>query len=197
MIFGAIGIDMAFANMGLSHVLIDGKTITIRTLRLVTTEAETTKVVRKSSDGLRRAIELRQALIQFCHDCPAQFAFVEVPTGSQSASAARALGIAVGVLASCPLPIIEVSPMEVKEAVTGNRKIKATKGDVIAWATKQWPDAPWIKNHGRIIKANEHLADAMAAVVAGIKTPEFQRTLTLMNHATAASIRNTRRILSL
>lgn len=194
MILHAIGIDMAFANVGLAHVVIDINplasvaAITVQDLMLISTEGQDRKVVRKSSDDLRRAIEIKTRLVDFCNQRPSQFAFVEVPTGSQSASAARSLGIAVGVLASCPLPIIEVSPMEVKEAVSGSRKVKATKADIIKWAVGQWPTAPWLreKKSGRVLNSNEHLADALAAIKAGIRTPEFQRLIT-MHHATTST----------
>lgn len=187
----AVGIDMAFANMGLARVRItpngSGATVLCTGLKLISTEGQDRKEVRKSSDELRRAKELQAEMVSFC--AGVQLAFVEVPSGSQSASAARSLGIAVGVLASCPRPIIEVSPMEVKMVVTGtrDRKVKASKDDMVAWAVNLWPNAPWLrfqgKPAGRLLKTNEHLADAMASVMAGISTPEFKRLLSLINHA--------------
>jgi len=191
----AVGIDAAFANMGFARVRLDpnpdgkGVRVACLDLKLVSTQADGHKTVRKSSEELRRAKELNAALVAYC--AGASFAFVEVPSGSQSASAARALGIAVGVLASCPIPIIEVSPMEVKVAVSGNRKTKANKADIIKWAVRHWPGAPWLRDRGkidgRIINDNEHLADAMATVMAGIATPEFQRLLAMVPHATPST----------
>jgi len=183
----AIGIDAAFSNMGFCRVTItlgrDGKaTIKCSDLHLETTGREDKKVVRKSSDDLRRAQELKRALVAFAEG--AQLAFVEVPSGSQSAAAARSLGIAVGVLASCPCPIIEVSPMEVKFAVSQRKKVNPTKPEIIKWAVTQWPDAPWIRHKrrgkgfevGDLQNDNEHLADALATVRAGVETVEFKRT---------------------
>lgn len=203
----AIGIDAAFAHMGFCRVVIRQSpkvsgvrfpgdlSIDCTDLRLVSTESENRKVVRKSSDGLRRAQELHAALQEYAEG--AQFAFVEVPHGGAlSAAAARAMGMAVGILASCPIPIIEVSPMEVKMAVTGSRKgAQASKAEIIQWAFKLWPSAPWMlhKSNGKTFKkgdlqnGNEHLADALAIVVAGIQTPEFQRLLALSNHATPST----------
>ena len=192
MLIRAVGIDAAYANMGFAHVgitVINGKVQAVDCLSLFLKSTEAgadAKVVRKSSTELRRAKELHGALLSQSYG--QQFAFVEVPSGSQSANAARSLGIAVGVLASCPIPIIEVSPMEVKVAVTGDRKVKATKPDVIAWAVKRWPAAPWLrmangKQKERILNSNEHLADAMATVMAGIATPEFQRLISALHHA--------------
>jgi len=186
----AVGIDAAFANMGFAHVNIDrGGLVTCTGLKLISTEGKSDgKGVRKSSTELRRARELHDAMVAEC--LGNVIAFVEVPSGSQSASAARSLGIAVGVLSGCPVPIIEVSPMEVKIAVTGDRKIKATKEDVINWAVKRWPDAGWILHErngktwkkGDLQNCNEHLADALATIAAGIATQEFKRLIALLPH---------------
>lgn len=201
MIVRAVGVDAAFANMGFAVVDVyasPGRETSIHCLglQLLSTEkAPDAKLVRVSSDRLRRAQELREALTAACTQAQAQFAFVEVPSGTQNASAAFGLGIAVGVLASCPVPIIEVSPMEVKAAVAGRRVKKgASKAEVIAWAEARWPHAPWIRAQhratskgvslpaGRLTNDNEHLADAMAAVVAGVATSEFQRLIKLNEH---------------
>lgn len=179
----AVGIDMAFANMGLAKVNLvisnGGLTIEGEDLALVSTEREDHKAVRKSSDDLRRAAYLHRNLVSYARD--AQIAFAEVPSGSQSASAARALGIAVGVLSSCPVPVVEVSPMEVKKLFSPNGKRKVPKTEIIAWAMKQWPALPWLKRAGKVTLANEHLADAMATIVAGVATPEFQRMMAVQD----------------
>jgi Holliday junction resolvasome RuvABC endonuclease subunit len=194
----AIGIDMAFANVGLARVLInpEGPLVSIECLdlHLLQTERGDRKVVRASSDDLRRAQELHAGLRAFVQD--AQFAFAEVPSGAKDANAARLLGMATGVLAGLQIPVIEVSPMEVKEAVTGKRSQKGVpKPVIIEWAAKRWPDAPWLRHAragkgykpGDLMNDNEHLADAMAAVQAGVRTPEFQRLMVL--HATSSSSR--------
>ena len=169
-----ISIDAAFANMGLAAATIatDGS-IRCDGLMLVSTERENGKVVRKSSDDLRRACLLVQELKRWTELHQPKLAFAEVPSGSQSASAARALGIAVGVLASCSVPIIEVSPLEVKRLFGAGKK-GATKEQIISWAVKHWPNAEWKRHRGSITKNNEHLADAMAVISAGMKTPAFQ-----------------------
>lgn len=179
----AIAIDAAFANMGLAAVdiIIDGAELKVQgvDLYLVSTEREGHKQVRKSSDDLRRAQILQKAMWDFCIAHKATIAFAEVPSGSQSASAARSLGIAVGVLASCPAPIIEVSPMEVKKLFSRDGKRKVPKTEIIAWALGQWPSLPWLFHAKKLTLANEHLADAMAVVIAGVATPEFKRMIAL------------------
>ena len=188
-IIKAIGIDAAFANMGLAAVEIhfqpSGQNSILGVdLHLISTEREGHKVVRKSSDDLRRANALHLGMVSFVESYEGvTIAFAEVPSGSQSASAARALGIAVGVLGGCPLPIIEVSPMEVKKLFSKDGKRKVPKTEIIAWAMEQWPKLPWIRHRGNPTLANEHLADAMAVIMAGIHTNEFKQ-LMAVHHAT-------------
>lgn len=197
-----LGIDAAFSNMGFAHVSIDLslaglKAISCTALELASTAKDGSKQVRVSSDRLRRAKELHDAMHIAVGASGAQVVFAEIPGGNtQSASAAYGLGIAVGVLASLGIPIIEVSPMEVKAAVAGRKVTKgASKAEIIAWAAQNWPDAPWLRatakarskgvllEAGRLIQDNEHLADAMASVAAGIQTPAFKQLLAILNHA--------------
>ncbi|WP_218958956.1 RuvC family protein [Salinimonas marina] len=106
-------------------------------------------------------------------------AFVEIPVGSQSARAMASYGICVGLLASIQIPIIQVTPAEVKIAATGSKT--ATKNEMIHWAVSQYSDADWLttRRGGQdvVTNKNEHLADAVAAVHAGVKTDTFQQLL--------------------
>lgn len=213
MLIEAVGIDAAFANMGFARVIIDTskldgaepwRAIKCTSMHLETTQAEDKKLVRKSSDRLRRGQELREAMLKAC-SCMT-FAFVEIPSGTQNANAAFGLGIAVGILAGCSIPIIEVSQQEVKEAIAGYKvKQGASKAEIIEWAALRWPDAPWLRaKHkavskgktllaNRLLAENEHLADAMASVLAGVKTPEFKRLISLMAATNAIPTTSTRR----
>lgn len=102
--------------------------------------------------------------------------FAEVPVGSQSARAMASYGMCIGLLANVAGPLISVTATEVKMAATGNKN--ATKDDMIQWAVAKHPSANWktVKRGGvqTVTSANEHLADALAAIYAGIKTPEFK-----------------------
>lgn len=179
--YQVIGIDPAFANMGLVSASIDlskpEAPLTIKRMELIRTEAQGGKQVRKSSEDLRRAVELHRGLQAFIEGAGTVHAvFAEVPSGAQDAKAARALGIATGVLASVPIPIIEVAPIEVKRLFS--TKGPVSKQQVIDWAVKQWPGASWLTHNGKRTLNNEHLADALATIVAGMKTPAFQQMVT-------------------
>lgn len=188
-----VGIDAAFANMGLARAALTsapGGAVQVECvgLKLVTTELRDKKTVRKSSDDLRRGRILYDGMTEYINAAPTAFVFAEVPSGSQSAVSARGLGIAVGVLAACPIIIVEVSPMEVKRLFT-DQKRSVPKAEIMEWAYAKWPDAPWLtygKKNPRRINDNEHLADAMATIQAGVKTPEFKQ-LMAMHHATTSA----------
>ena len=181
-----VGVDPALRNFGFAHALVDIDTgeVEITKLVLATTEADkkSAKVVRKNSDDLNRAQILHDALVNECKD--ATYAFVEVPVGSQSARAMASYGICVGVLTACPVPMIQLTPYEVKIAATGDKQ--AAKEEMIEWATALHPDANWLLRAGKPILANEHLADAVAAVYAGLNTLQFKQAVAMLKSAKAA-----------
>jgi hypothetical protein len=113
-------------------------------------------------------------------------AFGEIPSGAQHARSAFGFGVAVGVLASCKIPLFEVMPLETKLGSVGIKT--ADKPDIIRWAAELYPEAPWQryeaptrgkKPHakGDLHDDNEHVADAIAIVHAGICLPEFKQSL--------------------
>lgn len=175
----AVSIDPSLQNFGMSRgvLKIEGGSVEyiLEDLRLVSTETNkgTKKAVRKNSDDLERARTLQRGMEEFAKG--AEIAFVEIPHGSQSARSMASYGICIGILASLRIPIIQLTAVEVKVASVGKKT--ATKEEVIRWATGLYPDAPWLKRKYKgqieLISANEHLADAVAAVHAGILTDQF------------------------
>jgi Holliday junction resolvasome RuvABC endonuclease subunit len=185
------GLDPAMSNLGLARAEFDLLTGSwaITHVKLVSTEGAKkaeAKVVRKSSDDLRRAKELRAGLAEFMSWSGAGMAVGEVPTGTQSARGSLGNGMSIMLLAGLPVPLIEVNPTEVKLASVGHKH--AAKEEVIEWAVARWPNAGWltrtVKGKVTLLAANEHLADACAAVAAGVKTEEFQKAIALMRAAT-------------
>jgi len=173
-----LGIDAAFSNVGLALASIDitdpaHPVIEITDLKLIHTEGakKRPKGVSKSADDMRRAREALKGIQDAIRDWAPDHVIAEVPFGSQSARSAWTLGIALGILASIP-NLIEVNPRQVK-AVTGEPH--ADKDWMIDWAINKYPNAPWAmrKLKGEMVQiasTNEHLADATAAIHAGLKT---------------------------
>jgi len=83
-------------------------------------------------------------------------------------------GICVGVLGALRasgIPFFEVTPREVKMASVGSKV--ATKEAMINWARQTHPEAGWPKAAAKA----EHMADATAAIHAGLRTNEFKQLI--------------------
>ena len=186
------GLDPALANFGIARLWLDLETLDLRLdrFRTIVTEkrAGKGKAIRQNSDDLRRARELHDGLHEELKGCTVVFA--EIPSGAQHARSALGFGVAVGVLASCKLPLFEVMPLETKLGSVGSKT--ADKPDIIAWAAERYPQASWLryeadtrgkKPHlkGDLHADNEHVADAIAIVHAGIRLPEFKQSLAFFN----------------
>jgi Holliday junction resolvasome RuvABC endonuclease subunit len=199
-----ISIDPSLTNVGLVRAMVDLDTskITIEKIRLVETEKTKIKVVRRNSDDVRRATESLKAIYQEMgclgpaeHQRPAVVAFAEVPVGSQSSRAMCSYGICCALLAAvaCKAHLIQVQPTEVKMAAVGTKT--ASKEEMIEWASGLYPDLDWkryekaSKNHavGEVHADMEHVADAIAAIHAGVLTDEFQRMVAVWRFSPAAA----------
>lgn len=176
-----VGFDPALSNLGIAQAeydIVTGK-LDIKNLTLVQTSNDSTKTIRKNSDDLRRASELYGGMILGCTGHA--LAVAEIPVGTQSARGAMSNGIMIGVLAACPIPLIQVQPTEVKMAAVKCKT--ATKGEMIEWAMSTYPNLNWLmrKSGGKLVPLNdnEHLADACATLHAGILTDQFKQSLAL------------------
>lgn len=192
-----VGIDPALSNLGIASAMVDLDDLEnykVYDLKLAQTEDGKINKVGKTkegkavkrrvmpkgvsvgSDDLRRAKILSQAFLEAAKD--ADLVIAEVPIGSQSARAMASYGVSLGVLAACPVKLIEVSPSEAKLAGCGDTT--ATKHEMIDAATALFPDAPWIRGKTKrngvypIIGDNEHLADACFIIRAGLRSEQFK-----------------------
>lgn len=171
------GLDPSLNNLGLArgYYNLETGTLNIKEIRLVQTESRSGKQVRKNSDDLRRARELATGMHDWISE--AHIVFAEIPTGAQSARAAFSNGVCLGLMSTIGLTafkgnIVQVSPTEVKLCTVGNKQ--ASKRDMINWASGVYPDLAWPKGRGQIGDKAEHMADAIAACVAGLNTDEFK-----------------------
>lgn len=185
------GMDGSLRNFGVAVVSLDVETMemSVEELVLLKTEKGKEKTVRKSSDNLERAQSIATGLEEVLKGSISVFA--EVPSGGQSYDAVLGFGIVIGLYASVKVPLLEVSPSETKKAAVGTRT--ASKQEIIEWAAEKFPTAPWRRykrngakfKKGDLMQDNEHLADAVAIVHAGIKTPAFQQTLQILRSQVA------------
>jgi hypothetical protein len=175
-----LGMDPSLRNWGLASAELDLATGFLDTpnLELVCPKDLSGKQVRQNSSDLHLAEQLATEVITKARK--AKVIFVEVPHGSQSARAMASYGICVGVLGavrSLGIPLIEVTALEVKLALS-NKKT-ATKDEMIAAAMNFYPSCTWPMHHGKITSKAEHVADAIGAIHAGVKTSTFQNLMRL------------------
>ncbi len=181
MIIPVIGFDPSLTHWGIAESQLDLETgfLDIVNLSIVKTEKGKEKQVRKASDDLQRAEDIASVIIPLVQRN--KVVFTEVPSGSQSAAAMKAYGLVLGILAcvrALGIPLIEVSPLEVKKSFTGNKN--ATKDDMIVKAVELYPEANFPRCRGRITDSAEHVADAIAAIHAGVDTPLFKSLIRLL-----------------
>ena len=185
-----VGMDPSLRNWGIAKgVLIPNqeRQLHINWLDVIQPVLPTGKQVRQNSIDLESAKQLCEGAWKAAQGAHA--IFVEVPVGSQSARAMASYGICVGVLGALRtsgVPFFEVTPTEVKLASTGKKT--ATKSEMIEWAVSKHPEANWpsYKSNGKtqISEAKaEHMADAIAAIYAGIACNSFQQMLSFMKAA--------------
>ena len=178
-----VGQDPSLRNWGLAVGTLDLETkkLTVKYVDLTNPVLPTGKQVRQNSSDLESALQLYKGAADAA--IGAHAIFVEVPVGSQSARAMASYGVCVGVLGALRangIPFFEVTPTEVKLAAVGNKT--ATKQEMIKWAMESHPEANWptYKQNGKIMVSEakaEHMADAIAAIYAGIRCNSFQQML--------------------
>lgn len=180
MIIPVLGMDPSFRNWGLASANLDmsSGTLSSPVIRTIRTKPDKSKQVRKNSSDLADATELAREVYLACQ--AAKIVFVEVPEGSQSARSAATYGACIGILGSLSahgVQLIEVNPSENKKVFTGVKD--ASKKQMIDKAVELYPNAAWPRFKGEVASSAEHMADAVAAIHAGVLTPAFQQLLTL------------------
>jgi Holliday junction resolvasome RuvABC endonuclease subunit len=174
--------DPSLTHWGLAFGELDLETgyLDVLNLKLIEPEKLTHKQVRQNSTDLYVADQLAKPALDAARTAKA--IFVEVPVGSQSARAMASYGVCVGILGAIRaegIPLIEVTASETKFAFTGDKN--ATKKQMIAQAIALYPSANFPQQRGRIVDKAEHVADAIAAIHAGVNTPMFQNLIRLFD----------------
>lgn len=180
-----VGMDPSLRNWGLAQASLSpfDDRLQITFLDCVQPVVSTSKQLRQNCKDIDSAAQLFSAAFELCKHAHA--VFVEVPVGSQNARAMASYGVCVGVLAALQhlkVPLYQLTPDEVKLAGAGKKT--ASKLDMIQWAMSAHPEANWptrtVKGKVEIIESKaEHMADAVGAIHAGIRTNQFRQMLAL------------------
>lgn len=179
-----LGVDGSLRNFGFAVFKYDSASSTLDglvTLKLSQTEASKDKKLNKSTDDFNRFGWQFNYLTSVIHDYDIKTAIVEIPAGARDARAAFAFGGTTALYSTLPVlgvNVITVLPKLVKKKSIGIAH--ADKEDIINWAYNLYPEADWLKSKrknamnirdssGLYLKnENEHLADAIAIVHAGL-----------------------------
>lgn len=185
-ILQVVGFDPSLRHWGIAKGAYDtvAETLTISALTVSEPVIPKGKQIRQNSKDLEAAQQHTAAAVAASQGANA--IFVEVPVGSQSARAMAGYALCVGVLGALRaggINFYEVTPTEVK--VIATRTKTASKAEMILWAVTTHPEAPWpyYKEKGQLIMSEakaEHMADAIAAIYAGIASNPFKQTMALM-----------------
>lgn len=195
-----IGMDPSLSNWGMAHCHYNPLTheLTVLDLHLIETTPNRAKFDLTSTDpkshlDLARSAKIHTTMQQYLQK--GAYVCAEIPVGSQSARAMCSYGVCVALLSTVQQPFLGVTPNQVK-AVVGKH---ASKADIIQWAHERHPAVNWLKKGGRLLNKNEHLADAIVAVYATVRTKAFQqwvqhhasdtqRTRTARRHSTLLGV---------
>jgi len=174
-----IGIDLGFAATGIVIYDITAdklvKAVTVRTQK-----DNTRKGLRTADDDMRRCIEMVAPIRRCLEEFPGLVA-VELPSGgTQSSRAARAMGMATGmlggILGCIDRPVEYYTPGECKKVMTGDRN--ASKAKVEGAVVDRFGSAVF----GKTKTMREHQVDAAAAVVAAMEYGQIYRVLRGSRH---------------
>lgn len=177
-----LSIDSSLANTGFALGRVNNLgEVYVEHIFLHQTEKSKNKQVRASSDTIARGRSTYKRTVELIEKWKPSFIFVETPSGSQSSAGMKSYGMTCQLIASLDPKPIEVTPDEVKKASVGKKT--ASKAEMIEWAMGNYPDADWDinKSTGQPKAKNEHMADAIAIVHAGIKTDDFVRVFEIVN----------------
>ena len=177
-----IGVDQSLVATGITSLRAGDGVAGIERARCVRTAPDKkSKHIYKADDDGMRVDEIARALIEeirFARMSYATHIFIacEAPAGAQSATAAKALGLAYGVVrgvcAAHEMTPIVIQAHHAKKVLAGSAS--ASKDEMVAAAKGRWGDsALWTET--KLTKpAVEAIADAGAVALCALQEPTLQ-----------------------
>jgi len=174
-----LGIDGGFATTGWCLAETSAKTkLSVVALGTIETKKSARKVP-ASVDNIRRAREIAAKLenlvlfannegqVKVAVDCICAEAMSHVPAAQAAAKLSLAWGVIAAIAHATSLPIVQVSPQDLKLAVTGSRK--ASKALMEQRLLEDYPECEKLLEDVPRSK-REHPLDALGAIVACLDT---------------------------
>lgn len=199
-----MGVDIGFVYTGISLFEIKRDKLKLKEVGLIKTEKSPKKKgMRVADDNILRITHMTQEFVKFYEDNVGEenevIVFAESPTGgSKSATASRAMGIAIAIPAvifeMLKLPVEYITPREVKVAVTGKpnaskdeimEKVAKAVGEVVQYAVNSKSGTKYNNKYNvcdkKFGKDFEHIADSIGAVMHGKKHSQMYRIFISQN----------------
>lgn len=128
---------------------------------------------RVGADTVRRCRYTLDTIRDIVEEIDPDVCFAETPSGSKSSHAAKSYGASCCFIASLPTPVVEVTPKQLKGLTAGSG---ASKVEIMDWAEDLFPDFPFDRHlsGAMVVGKMEHVADAIGAVYAGMKTDYYK-----------------------
>lgn len=168
-----LGIDPGFSSVGYALVNILPESESLVRVGVLTTKKSAAKhAVYASDDNFRRSREIYRSLADLVSYRGHVMAIcVESMSFPRSSSVAAKVAMCWGVLASLSeslgIPLVQISPQDVKKCVCNSRT--ASKTDVFKALCKRYPDMKPMCDAMKIPNTQlEHPTDALATVVAAL-----------------------------
>jgi Holliday junction resolvasome RuvABC endonuclease subunit len=175
--------DPSFRNWGLAYFDYTNGVLQLLNTELIST-TETQGIKRNSADIIS-CTALFDRLDNIMYEFAPDILVAEIPIGSQSSRAANGYGVCMallGALSSYRVPMVHITPNQVKRLVGSNT---ASKKDVIDWVVSKHPNAPFPRRGGSIVASkSEHMADAIVTMHVALNQPTFKDALNAISNHT-------------
>ena len=171
----ALGLDLGFANIGIAVITIADPPV-VDVMRMFQTQKA--KHRKASDDNLQRSMEISRLFFNLYEEFPdLKIIAAEAMSFPRNASIAGKMSMCWGVVAAfaerANLALLQTSPQEIKRLVTGSKS--ATKQEVQAGVKSLLPGQDLSSLHKKLAASKEeHIYDAVAAVLAAWTRPEFK-----------------------
>lgn len=172
-----VAMDPSMRNWGIAIIIMDLDTYEyhVEDLQVIQSNKDPKKAKKKSSRDIMTVEELLEGVIPHVED--ADVIIAETPIGGRDSAAALSYSICISIIAAINISFVkvfEVTPHEVKLNVVKD----ASKAQMIDWAVRMHPEAPWkyrkLKGEQVIVSGfAEHVSDAIGAFYAASKKNTF------------------------
>lgn len=158
-----LGFDPSLRNWGIAITSYDpiADTLTVHKVDVIKTKTIKDKKQSKAVLDLQRAQTLIEGLLPYLDDV--ELIVIELPLGSQTASAMKSYGMCLGItacLTTLGIPFIYKTPFDLKRVI-GKRE--TTKEEIIDWVNQRHPNVL-----SKYKTSAEHQADAVLAIYSAL-----------------------------